>query len=170
MWWTIPPGWNLITSIVLVIYFGLVTTIDVEHRLILHSVSLVGACLAFVVGTWQHGLWRTLAGGAVGFTAMLGLYWLGMLFIRFQKRRQGLVEPEDALGFGDVNLSGVIGLLLGWPGIIAGLVLAILLAGGFSLAYLIIKLIRREYRPSLVIPYGPFLALSAAWLWVFRGM
>ena len=170
MWFNIPQGWNIIASLVLMVYFGLVTIIDVEHRLILHSVSLAGGLLGLIIGTWQHGLWRTLAGGAVGFVTMLGLYWLGILFIRFQKRRQGIQEPEDALGFGDVNLSGVIGLLLGWPGIIVGLVFAILLAGGFSLVYLVIKLLRREYRPSLVIPYGPFLVASAAWLLVFRGI
>jgi len=30
---------------------------------------------------------------------------------------------EVALGFGDVNLAGIMGLLLGWPGITAGLVI-----------------------------------------------
>ncbi len=88
----------------------------------------------------------------------------------FKSTGRDLEEPEDALGFGDVNLGGVIGLLLGWPGIIAGLVFAILLAGGFSLVYLLIKLLRREYRPSLAIPYGPFLAASAAWLLVFKNL
>ncbi len=164
LWYRTPTGWNLAAVLILLAYLGLVAVIDIEHRVILHSVSLAGLIMGLALGIWQHGIWRTIGGGAVGFVVMLALYWLGFLFIRYQKLRQGLEQPEDALGFGDVNLSGVIGLLLGWPGVTVGLVLTVLLAGGFSLAYLLIKLVRREYQASLAIPYGPFLVVSAAWL------
>ena len=75
---------------------------------------------------------------------------------------------EEALGFGDVALSGVLGLFLGWPGIIAGLVLAILLGGAGSLIVLIYSLVRRRYHAFMVIPYGPFLIIAAVVL-IFRG-
>jgi leader peptidase (prepilin peptidase)/N-methyltransferase len=74
---------------------------------------------------------------------------------------------EEALGFGDVNLAGVLGLMLGWPGILAGIVLTIFLAGGISLVYLIWKIIVKQYSPNLALPYGPFLALSALILLLF---
>jgi prepilin signal peptidase PulO-like enzyme (type II secretory pathway) len=57
--------------------------------------------------------------------------------------------------------------LLGWPGIVAGLLLTILLAGVISLLYLLWTVFRKRYDSSLAIPYGPFLVASAIWLLYF---
>jgi leader peptidase (prepilin peptidase)/N-methyltransferase len=75
---------------------------------------------------------------------------------------------EDALGFGDVNLSGVLGLLLGWPGITAGLFFAILFGGAVSLLVLLYMLVRRKYHAFQAIPYGPFLVAAAVVVLFFR--
>jgi prepilin signal peptidase PulO-like enzyme (type II secretory pathway) len=155
-------------SLLLLTYFGIVTVIDLEHRLILHPVSLVGALLGFAIGVGLHGLRSTLLGGAAGYGIMLLLYFLGIVFIRFITRWRAQEIDEVALGFGDVNLGGVIGLILGWPGIIAGLLLAILLGGFTSLLYLLAMALRRKYRPDLVLPYGPFMVISTVWLLFFR--
>jgi leader peptidase (prepilin peptidase) / N-methyltransferase len=172
LWQTPDPGLADWMSILLIAYLGVVTVIDIEHRLILHSVSLFGAILAVLVGTWLHGLKSTLIGGLAGFGIMLGVYFLGILFLRLSERMRGKPIGEDeAMGFGDVNLSGVIGLVLGWPGIVAGLVLAIILAGAVSLVYLVVfLLLRKKYRPSLAVPYGPFLVASTVILLYFKGM
>lgn len=153
-------------------YFGLVIVIDIEHRLILHVTSLVGAVLGLAVGIWLHGPVPTVLGGVAGFVFMLGMHMLGNLFVRFMARRrkqQGESgEPiEDALGFGDVTLAGVIGLMLGWPGIIAGLVLTILLGGAVSLVVLLTAILTRRYQAFAAIPYGPFLALATLFLLYF---
>jgi leader peptidase (prepilin peptidase)/N-methyltransferase len=92
---------------------------------------------------------------------MLLLYYLGQLFVRWMSRRRGQDIEEVALGYGDVNLSGVIGLLLGWPGISIGLALAIILGGLASLILIFVMVIRRQYRHDLTLPYGPFLVASA---------
>ena len=154
----------------LIAYLGLVTIIDIEHRLILHPVSLFGAILGLFIGVSLHGLQSTLIGGLAGFGIMLGVYFLGLLFLRLSERWRGKRAGEnEAIGFGDVNLSGIIGLLLGWPGILAGLVLAILLAGAISLIYLILFLaIQRKYKPGLALPYGPFLVASTILLLFFK--
>jgi len=68
---------------------------------------------------------------------------------------------EIALGFGDVNLACVIGLLLGWPGIIAGIFLAIILGGVVSGIFLLVQLLRKKYHAFQALPYGPFIVLSA---------
>jgi leader peptidase (prepilin peptidase)/N-methyltransferase len=150
-------------------YFLLVIVIDVEHHLILHPISAIGAGIAILTGSWMHGLKMTLAGGAVGFLIMFLFYLLGIGYARWSARRHGMPVAEgEALGFGDVNLSGVIGLLLGWPGIIAGLMAAILLAGAVGLLALGIALLRRRYTPNLALPYGPFLAAAAILLLFFR--
>ncbi len=157
-----PEGLPYLLGMVLMLFFGVVTVIDVEHRLILHPVSLAGALLGLGFGIWRRGLVVTLLGGAAGFGLMLGLYFFGSLFANVVTRLRGETLDEVALGFGDVNLAGILGLLLGWPGVIGGLVLAVLLGGIFSLLYLVVMLIvERRYRAFAAIPYGPFLVASA---------
>lgn len=168
LWLTPPADLPTLAVLVLLVYFGVVAVIDIEHRLILHPVSLVGVVLGLSVGISLHGLWRTLLGGVVGFGVMLGLYGFGILFSYLNARRKGEKQFEDALGFGDVNLSGVVGLLLGYPGVLVGVLLTIFLAGGFSLGYLLLMAARKKYNPSLAIPYGPFIVLSTLWLLFFR--
>jgi len=154
------------------VYFGLVIVIDLEHRLILHVTSWAGAALGLVVGIWLHGVPATLLGGAAGYGLMLGMYGLGNVFVRFMSRRRKLGENdapiEDALGYGDVNLAGVMGLMLGWPGVLAGLVVAILLGGVVSLLYLLTALLFRRYQAFAAIPYGPFLAGAVLYLLYLR--
>ncbi len=149
------------------IYFELIVVIDLEHRLILHPVSLVGAVLGLVFGIFTHGVWNTLIGGAAGFGIMLTFYFLGELFVRILSKSRGENIDEVALGFGDVNLSGVIGLLLGWPGVVGGIFLAILLGGIVSGVFLLIQMARKKYQAFYALPYGPFLVLSVLALLVF---
>ena len=52
-----------IEALLLVTYFGLVLIIDIEHRLILHPVSLAGAVLGFLIGVRLHGAGLTIIGG-----------------------------------------------------------------------------------------------------------
>jgi leader peptidase (prepilin peptidase)/N-methyltransferase len=150
------------------LYFAVVTVIDLEHRLILHPVSWTGAVLGLGLGIWQHGLLDTLLGGAAGFGTMFALYLLGDRFARWIARRRGKALDEVALGFGDVNLLGVIGLILGWPGIVAGLVLGILIGGLVSFLYIVGMALVRRYQAFTAIPYGPFLVASALLLLFFK--
>lgn len=163
-----PDGLGYWVGMTLLLYFGVVVVIDVEHRLILHPVSFVGVLLCLGVGIWLHNLAPTLIGGLAGFGFMLVLYIFGNFFARWMARLRGAPIDEVALGFGDVNLAGVLGLLLGWPGIIGGLLLAILMAGVVSLIYIVLMLIFRRYRAFTAIPYGPFLVAGAILLLYFR--
>jgi len=154
-------------SLVVVIYFGVVVIIDLEHHLIMHPVSLVGAIIGLVVGVQLHGIVDTILGGLAGFGAMLLLYILGALFARFIVRRSQAGFNDEALGFGDVILGGILGLLLGWPAIIAGLFFSILLAGVVSMFYLILTALTKKYKAFTFIPYGPFMVAGAAALIFF---
>jgi prepilin signal peptidase PulO-like enzyme (type II secretory pathway) len=168
--WLLPPqNLNFILGFILLIYFGIVVLIDLEHRLIMHPISIVGAVLGLGIGTWLHGIVLTLLGGAAGFGIMLALYGLGYLFASGLARLRGESINEEALGFGDVNLTGVLGLILGWPGVLVGLVLAILIGGLISGIYMIGMLITRRFRAFTAIPYGPFLVAGAMALLFFRG-
>ena len=148
-------------AIVWLLYFSLVTVIDLQHRLILHPVSLTGAVLGLIYGSLNHGLLYTIIGGVAGFGIMLVFYFLGELFIRILSKSRGENIEEVALGFGDVNLAGVIGLLLGWPGIVGGIFLAILIGGIVSGFFLLLQLLQKKYMAYQALPYGPFLVLSA---------
>ena len=144
-------------------YFGVVIVIDIEHRLILHPVSIVGLIVGLAYGTRLHGLANTLTGGVIGYAAMLGFYYLGKGYVYLYSKLRGPLD-EVALGFGDVNLSGVIGLLLGWPGIGAGLIFTLLLSGFAGMVVIVVAAIRRQYRPDIAMPYGPFLVTSTIFL------
>jgi leader peptidase (prepilin peptidase) / N-methyltransferase len=171
LWTNSPADLGYWVGVLLLAYFVLITVIDLEHRLILHITSLVGLFFGFWVGVKLHGLAFTLAGGAAGFLLMLALYYSGFVYLRISRKLRGKEPGEtEALGFGDVNLSGIIGLILGWPGILLGLILAILLAGFVSLIYLLYLVVRRNYHPDSALPYGPFLAASAVLLLYLRNI
>jgi leader peptidase (prepilin peptidase)/N-methyltransferase len=169
--WNHPPVFGYLSGLILLIYLGATIVIDIEHHLILHPVSLVGAVLSLWIGTRLHGLGATLIGAVAGFGAMLAFYYLGIAFVRLSKRlRDQPFDEGEGIGFGDVNLSGVIGLLLGYPGIFAGLIIAIILAGAASILYLAFMLVKGRYHSGLAIPYGPFLAASAIILLYLKGI
>ena len=162
--WINPPTrlgfW--ITFIVLV-YMLVVMVIDLEHRIVMHPVSLFGAALGLIIGTKLHGLPEALAGGVAGLGFMYILYAFGQLFSKQMSKRRG--EPiEDALGFGDVTLSGVLGLFLGWPLIAAGLVGSILFGGVITLFLVIGMLVTKRYQAFTAIPYAPFLIIGALYI------
>lgn len=160
--WHFPPDrfgfWVILPCMV---YFALVAIIDIEHRLILHVVSLVGAILMIPIGISWNGLGSTVIGGVAGALIMFLLFYLGELFRRGISRARKEEVVEEALGFGDVTLSAVLGLLLGWPKIAFDIVAAILLAGLVSGIFLLWMLLRRDYHPFMAIPYGPFLLIGA---------
>lgn len=161
-------GWESLLAWLSLAYFGVVVVLDIEYKLILFPLVGAGIVLGGLVGVIRHGLWSTVLGGIAGFAIMYALFLLGVLFLRFMARRRGVPADEVALGFGDVNLAGVIGLYLGWPGVLAGLYLAIMIGGVISLALIVFKLLRRAYSPFLAIPYGPCLLAATAWFLYFR--
>jgi leader peptidase (prepilin peptidase)/N-methyltransferase len=166
--WTTPPKLGFVLGSLLLTYFAVVFVIDLEHRLILHVTSIFGALLAFGLGWPSHGPGSMLIGGLAGFGIMYALYYLGVLFSKFRARKMQEAgretDDEEALGSGDVILSGILGLLLGWPLIWFSLLLGIFAAGLFGVVLIIIMLVRQKYKEQalmMFMPYGPFLIASA---------
>lgn len=151
-----------ILGTILLSYLTLVIVIDVEHRLILHKTSLFGAVFGLGTGIWLHGILATLLGCAVGLLLMWLVYQIGIGFVRLMERIRRRKIGEEAMGFGDVVLGGVIGLFLGWPGILTAIMLTFILGGVGSILYLGYAALARKYNISLTLPYGPFLAASMA--------
>lgn len=180
--WLVPPkSFGLFLSLIVILYFGVITVIDLEHRLILHPTSTFGAVLGLIAGTYLNsrlndngllmGLGMSLLGGLVGFGTMFVLYKIGEVVARARARRLqaagGADDGEEALGGGDVYLLGVLGLMLGWPFILNVLIFGVLLGGLVSILFLLVMLVRRSYASEALmtfIPYGPYFILSAVYV------
>lgn len=156
-------------GLLLLIYFGIVIVVDMEHKLILHPTSIAGSILALTLGLASHGLWDTLWGGLTGLLAMLGFYYFGVLFARLRTRRmraQGLeADDEEALGQGDVILVTILGLLVGGPTLtLVMIVLSILLGGVVSFFLVVGMMVSRRYDENalmMFIPFGPYFVIGA---------
>lgn len=167
--WVKPPSrLGYLAGLLLIIYFGIVFVIDMEHRLILHPTSIFGSILGLLAGWLNWGLVPALKGGVSGLLIMLALYFFGVLFTRLRAKRmiaQGQTpDDEEALGAGDVILLTILGLILGWPLIWFGMLFGILLGGFFSLLLILWLVISRKYEKNalnLFIPYGPYFITSA---------
>lgn len=166
--WLKPHPMGYVLGLLLVTYFAVVVVIDLEHRLILHATSIVGAALALAIGLRLNGPLQTILGGLAGLLILGLLYGGGVLFSKLRARRMlaaGLeADDEEALGAGDVVLAGVLGLLLGWSDIGPGLLLGVLLAGLIALILVLNVIVRGQYgRQALMLfmPYGPSLVLGA---------
>lgn len=142
-------------------YFVLVAVIDIEHRLILNPVIYGGAALMGMFGAGEHSWFETLLGGAAGLAIFYLLFWLAQWLAKQVSARRGEELSEVPFGGGDVKLAGVIGLLLGWPGVIAGLFLGLILAGFYSAGLIVWRWMRGRYKAFDTIPLAPFLGAGA---------
>ena len=153
---------NYFFEAIILTYFIVVFVIDLEHKLILNSTSVFGAVIMFFTGFSLHGIKTTLIGGVSGYLIMYLLFLFGVVFLKLLNKKKAKYNEEDvALGFGDVHLSGILGLLLGWPGITGGLFVAIIMGGVFSGGLVLIKSIFKKYTNLNAIPYGPFLIIGS---------
>jgi len=154
-------------AVVLTFIFTLVTVVDIEHRLVLWRVVLPAAVGIGLMQAALQGGWKTLGGGLAGYGLVLGLFLLGQLFSVGLARLRGRPLDEVAFGSGDVNVAALVGLAVGWPGVLLALLVTIFSGGLFSLAFLVAQLLRRRYNPYTAIPYGPFLAFGAAVIYLY---
>ena len=124
--------------------------IDRMYRIIPNPL-LAWSLTAGVLLTWmQDGMFfmEQLVSATAAGTALLAIRWLGLLLFN-----------KPGMGMGDVKLAGVAGFYLEWD-VFWGLYIAILLAGLFSIAGLLLGRLKR----SSQVPFAPFLGLGAA-LW-----
>jgi prepilin signal peptidase PulO-like enzyme (type II secretory pathway) len=167
--WAGAQPFKFLSAAVIVFIFLLITIIDFEHRLILWIVIYPSAAIVALIGILapDRGWQKTLLGGAVGFGLVWGMFLLGEVFSRVIALARGRPLEEVAFGWGDVNLAGVIGLAVGWSGILFAVVIAIFSAALFGLAYIVFQRVRGRYSLFTPIPYGPFLVLGAALVYLY---
>jgi prepilin signal peptidase PulO-like enzyme (type II secretory pathway) len=157
-----PPGrLGFAVGLFLLIYFALVAVIDFEFKAILFSTSIFGAVIGLMIGSSVHGLVTALVGGLVGIGIMFLFYQLGILFIKAMEKFRKTKIDEVALGLGDVYLMGGLGLMMGWPEVVGGILIAFILGGLISGGVILGSSLLKKYEPLRAIPYAPFLLLGA---------
>ena len=133
--------------------FLALTFTDLERRLIPNRVVYPSILLAAALSwAWPdrsvaHSVAQAFGGGAAALVVTSVMYVLG----------------RGAFGFGDVKMSTLMGLVVGFPSVLVGIFIGAFAAGGFILPLVILRVLhRRDY-----IAYGPFIAIGAvvALLW-----
>jgi leader peptidase (prepilin peptidase)/N-methyltransferase len=158
---------GFVLKLIILVYLGLVIVIDIEHHLILFPTIWVGALLGLAVGWSRLDVVNSWLGGLAAVLISLVIFIFGHFFISLLGRLRRQKIEKVAFGFGDVLLSGVIGLMVGWPLILRSLLVSILAAGLFSLVYLLILFALRRYSLGRVLPYAPLLIFGAIWVSYF---
>jgi leader peptidase (prepilin peptidase) / N-methyltransferase len=128
-----------------------VFVIDLEHRLVLNIMVAPAAVTAMAASLVPGGPSpsQALLGGLLAFAAFLVL----------------AIAGRGALGFGDVKLAGLIGIMVGYPVVVSALVLGIVLGGLGALALIGTRKAGRK----TAIAYAPYLVAGALIAIVARG-
>ncbi len=120
---------------------AIILVIDLERGVILNRVVYPAAAIALIVAAFNPapGIVSVLIGGAVGLVIMLII----------------ALASRGGIGFGDVKMAALVGLLTGFPLVLISLLLSVIAGGLVAAVLLLFKLRRRKQ----AIPFGPFLSL-----------
>lgn len=157
LYWRYGLGWELALLALYCSMFIALLIIDLEHGILPNKIVYPGMVFAFILSMvvtvipllsgWElkNSIIPTLGsaavGGGIGFLLLL----IPALIYR------------GGMGWGDIKLAGMMGLVSGFPLIFVAMFLAIF-SGGLMAAILLV--LKRKSRKD-AIPFGPFLAAAA---------
>jgi leader peptidase (prepilin peptidase) / N-methyltransferase len=139
-------------------FLMLVLVNDWKHRDIFVTVIAAGSVVAIVGSLLVPG--ASLVGALIG-AAVAGA------FFAFAYVLAKLIFPriEEPLGFGDILLALLMGLMLGWPNVVGALLVGPLLAGAAT----VVLLASRKRKMGDFIPYGVALCAAAILFLIYPG-
>lgn len=144
----------LATAVSLMIVVAL---IDLEHGIIPNKIILPSFVVLIILSPFwtELGLSRSFLGNDNLAGTLINSILTGLgSFLVFLGI--AMIYP-NGMGGGDVKLGGVIGLLVGYPGALLALWLAVVIAGVIAIGLVVMgKLSRKD-----TMPFGPFLSLGA---------
>lgn len=157
LYWHYGLSWELALVTFYCCLFITLLLIDLEHNILPNKIVYPGMLIALIIAgagsifgfepsaIAHRGfhLWilNAAIGGVIGFVLLL----LPALLYR------------GGMGWGDVKLAGLIGLVTGFPLVLLAMFLAIVSGGLTAAVLLLLKLKGRKD----AIPFGPFLSLAA---------
>jgi len=134
--------------------FIVIAIIDLEHRLILNKIVYPAAVVALIIAVffpppgifgfslpWPWaGIANSVIGGAIGFAILL----------------IPTLVSRGGMGWGDVKMAALIGLVAGFQLVFVALLMGIILGGLVASVLLLLRIKKRKE----AIPFGPFLSLA----------
>lgn len=142
--WLWHSGFLLVISAFLIVIF----VYDLKHYLIPDKVIFPAIAVAFLyhsLSSWFFGSWNSwFYGLGAAFGAM------GFFLLIF------LISRGNWLGFGDVKLVFFLGLILGWPNVLAGLFLSFMI--GALIGTILIFFGKKGLKSE--VPFAPFLVMG----------
>ncbi len=157
LYWKFGLGIELAIVLIYASLLTIIFVIDLENQLILDVITYPAMALALIFSFFWPGVGEltTLQVGAVKLSPLVsalagGAFGLAAMALPFVIYRQGI-------GFGDVKLGALVGLMAGFPLIILAILLS-WITGGLVAAVLLAFKVKQ---PKDAIPSGTFLAVSA---------
>ncbi len=138
----------LLKYTVLICILIITTFIDLEYYIIPNEIVLAGLAAGVILHYPAGDI--TVISSLYGILSSAG-------FLLFVYLISLLIFKQEGMGMGDVKLSLVMGLFLGWPLSIMAVFLACCFAGGLGIFLLLLK---KKSRGD-IIPFGPFLAMGS---------
>ena len=141
-YWHYGLSLELLVTLVYSCIFIVLLVIDLEHQLILNKVVYPAAAVALVIDFLapKPGIISGAIGGGVGLVLFL---------------IPALVYP-GGIGWGDVKMAALIGLVTGFPLTLVALLLAVILGALVAGLLLALKIKKRKE----AIPFAPFLSVA----------
>lgn len=137
--------------------FVILLVTDLEHGIIPNKIAYPGIGIALVVAT-TGSIFGFVPGNVVGLgprlwivnAAIGGGIFFGFLLIV-------VIASRGGMGWGDVKLAGLVGLVTGFPLVLVAMFLAFVGGGLIAVILLLLKVKTRKD----AIPFGPFISLAA---------
>lgn len=142
---------ELIVALIFVSSLIIIIISDIEYMIILDEVLIIAIFAIILIDIVDIGLYKTsicILSGIGSFATMLLIKKLGDLMFK-----------QESLGGGDIKLMFLVGLVLGYPMAVCNIFFATFIAFPIALLLLISK-------KDNIIPFGPFLSMSAILLYI----
>jgi len=132
-----------------------VTFIDLDHRIIPDVITLPGIPLFFTMALAVPDV--TLKDSLIGLLIGGGSLWAVALIYK-------MFTGKDGMGGGDIKLLAMMGVLIGWQGVLFTVFVSSAIGSATGLLVMLVQ----KGNLKLAVPFGPFLAIGGV-SYVFFG-
>ena len=143
---------DLVVALIFVSCLITIIISDIEYMIILDEVLVFSVLAIIIVDIFSLGIYETclrILAGAGSFVTMLLI-----------KKMGDAIFKQESLGGGDIKLMFIIGLVIGYPMSVCNIFFATFIAFPIALFLLVTK-------KDNIIPFGPFLSMSAIILFIW---